>query len=126
MTLVIDASAAFKVLLGTRADTVLEEHSELVAPDLLVAELFNARWKNARAGLLAPSIDAIVEFLARVQIMPCFPYAPGAARMSETLDHPLYDCFYVTIAQQENIKFLTNDARLARKLRLNKLGSVLA
>ena len=46
--------------------------------------------------------------------------------MSETLDHPLYDCFYVTIAQQENIKFLTNDARLARKLRLNKLGSVLA
>jgi len=126
MTLVIDASAAFEVLLGTRADTVLEEHSELVAPDLLVAELFNARWKNARAGLLAPSIDAIVEFLARVQIMPCFPYAPGAARMSETLDHPLYDCFYVTIAQQENIKFLTNDARLARKLRLNKLGSVLA
>jgi predicted nucleic acid-binding protein len=126
MTLVIDASAAFEVLLRARADTVLEENSELVAPDLIVAELFNARWKNVRSGVLAPSDDSILEFLARIQIMPSLPYASGAARMSERLDHPIYDCFYVTVAQQENIRFLTSDARLVRKLRLNKLGSVLA
>lgn len=126
MTLVIDAGAAFEVLLRARADTVLEENSELVAPDLIVAEMINARWKNVRSGVLAPSVDSILEFLARVQIMPSLPYASGAARMSERLDHPIYDCFYVTVAQQENMKFLTADARLVRKLRLNKLGSVLA
>jgi len=126
LTLVIDASAAYGLLMADAWDSTLEHNSELIAPDLIVAELLNARWKAARSGRLAPASASILEFLARVRIMPSLPYASSAARLSERLGHPVYDCFYVAIAQQENVKLLTSDAHLGRKLRAHKLGSVLA
>jgi predicted nucleic acid-binding protein len=106
-------------------DATLEYNSELIAPDLIVAELLNARWKASRAGHRAPESTSILDFLARVRIMPSMPYARNAAQLSERLGHPVYDCFYVVIAQQENVKLLTSDAHLGRKLRAHKLGSVL-
>jgi predicted nucleic acid-binding protein len=125
VTLVVDASAAYGFLISDRWDAILEHGNELIAPDLIVAELLNARWKALRAGHLAPEPDAIFEFLARVRIMPSLPHAASAVRLSERLGHPIYDCFYVAIAQQANVKLLTSDAHLTRKLRSHKLGSVL-
>ncbi|HVA28523.1 MAG TPA: type II toxin-antitoxin system VapC family toxin [Candidatus Baltobacteraceae bacterium] len=126
MTLVIDASAAYGLLLGNQWDAVLENNSELVAPDLIVAELLNTRWKIARSGGLTPGLESILDFLGRVRIMPSLPYAAVAAELSERLKHPVYDCVYVALARQENVKLLTSDAHLARKLRSHKLSAVLA
>jgi predicted nucleic acid-binding protein len=126
LTLVIDASAAGQLLFTSRLDAALEGNSELIAPDLIVAELLNARWKIARAGGLAPTVSSIVDFLGRIRILPSLPYAPLAAELSERLNHPIYDCLYVAIARQESVKLLTHDAHLMRKLRSHKLGAVLA
>ena len=125
MTLVIDASAAGGLLFNTKLDAVFEGDGEFIAPDLIILELLNARWKIVRAGGLAPSVTSILDFLRRVRILPSLSYATTAAELSERLNHPIYDCLYVAIARQENLKLLTQDAHLARKLRAHKLGSVL-
>jgi predicted nucleic acid-binding protein len=126
MTLVIDASAAYGLFLGTQRDTFLESDGDLIAPDLIVAELLNARWKMARTGRAAPAVESMLDFLARIRIMPSLSYAATAAQLSIRMNHPIYDCLYVAIAQQESMKLLTSDAQLARKLRLHKLGAILA
>jgi predicted nucleic acid-binding protein len=126
LTLVIDASAAGRLLFDSALDSALEGNSDLIAPDLIIAELLNARWKIARTGGFTPNVSSIIDFLGRVRILPSLPYAASAADLSERLNHPIYDCLYVAIAQQENVKLLTHDAHLARKLRSHKLGAVLA
>lgn len=122
----IDASAAYEALLDDRSDRVLKATSALVAPDLIVGELLNARWKCARSHLPVPSVDTILGFLRRVRIVSCLAYATEAAELAERLDHPVYDCFYVAVARRERLKLLTSDAHLTRKMRTHKLGSLLA
>ena len=126
MTLVIDASAAYGLLVGDRLDDIVEGNSELLAPDLIVAELLNARWKIYRSGRHAPEVDSILALLEHVRIMPSLPFAHIAAQLSERLSHPIYDCLYVALARQENVKLLTSDAHLIRKLRSHKLSRLLA
>jgi predicted nucleic acid-binding protein len=126
LTLVVDASAAGALLFYGRWDDVLENNSDLVAPDLIVAELLNARWKITRSGGKTPGVDSILGFVKRVRILPSLPYAAVAAELSERLHHPIYDCLYVALARQESAKLLTSDTRLVRMLRAHKLGAVLA
>jgi predicted nucleic acid-binding protein len=125
MTLVIDASAAYRLLLRDPLDSTIEGNGELIAPDLIVPELLNACWASARKGAQTPLVESILTFLGQLRIVPCLPFAPLAARLSERLDHPIYDCLYVAVARQENVKLLTVDLHLTRKLRAHKLGSVL-
>lgn len=122
----IDASTAYQALVGGRSDNVLATTTGLVAPDIIVSELLNARWKNERARLPAPTLDTILAFLKRVRVMPSLPYATEAAELAERMDHPVYGCFYVALARRETLKLLTIDGRLTRKLRTHKLGSLLA
>jgi predicted nucleic acid-binding protein len=125
MSLVIDASAAYRLLLRDPLDSIIESNSELIAPDLIVPELLNARWVSARRGARTPEVDSILTFLDQVRIVPSLPFASLAARLSERLGHPIYDCLYVAVARQENIRLLTADLHLERKLRSHKLEAVL-
>lgn len=122
----IDASAAYESLIGEHSDSILGKTTALIAPDIIVGELLNARWKNVRSRLPAPSVDAILGFLKRVRIVPCLAYATEAAELAERLDHPVYDCLYIAVARREALKLLTIDAHLSRKMRMHKLGSLLA
>jgi predicted nucleic acid-binding protein len=36
--------------------------------------------------------------------------------LAQRLDHPVYDCFYVALAQRERARLLTFDERLVKKL----------
>jgi predicted nucleic acid-binding protein len=126
VTLVLDASAAFGFLVSNRWDAAIRNAHELVAPDLIVAEVLNARWKVARSGGVAPDVDPTLEFLTRLRITPSLPYAPAAVRLAERLGHPIYDCLYVALAQAEHAKLLTADIHLVRKLHEHKLTALLA
>lgn len=125
MTLVVDAAAAYGLLMSGGRDALLEENSELAAPDLIVSELLNACWKMTRVGKTAPTLESALAFLTRIRIAPSLPFATMAARLSNRMDHPVYDCLYVAMAQQENLKLLTLDSRLSRKMRSHKLGALL-
>ncbi len=124
MTLVIDASVALKWFLPDEPDSeialaIVREGDILIAPDLVVAEVCNAAWKSARLGLISPTqVHDIADELPRFfsALAPTAPLANRAAAIAGQLDHPVYGAFYVALAERENARLITADARLAGKL----------
>jgi predicted nucleic acid-binding protein len=75
---VLDASVAYRALDEDLLDPTMLEASEILAPDLLVSELLNARWQSVRTGAEAPTVDQI-----HSSSSPCFrpfPIAPKQPR----------------------------------------------
>jgi predicted nucleic acid-binding protein len=92
----------------------------LVAPDLVVAEVTNAAWKLARAGEISDEHGARIA----AAIPAAFSALVGAARLSarafalaHELDHPVYDCLYLALAEIEDVRMVTADRRLLARLR---------
>jgi predicted nucleic acid-binding protein len=59
-----------------------------------------------------------------VELASCFarlaglvPLAATAARTALEIDHPVYDCFYLALAELESTQLVTADARLVAKTR---------
>jgi predicted nucleic acid-binding protein len=42
---------------------------------------------------------------------------PAATRLAQDLDHPVYDCFYLALAVQQQYPLLTADRRFQAKVR---------
>jgi predicted nucleic acid-binding protein len=119
MTLVVDASVAFKWFAqedGTdRALVLLEREEPIVAPDLIVAEICNAAWKSLRRAELSPAqFDAIVSDVAQPfsRLVPVERLIRPAAALTRRLDHPIYDCLYLALADTEGLRVVTADQRL--------------
>ena len=119
MTLVVDASVAFKLFAqedGTdRALQLIERGEPIVAPDLILAEVCNAAWKSLRRGELAPlQFDTILNEVAQPfsRLVPLQQIIRPAAALTRDLDHPVYDCLYLALAQAEQLPVVTADQRL--------------
>jgi predicted nucleic acid-binding protein len=119
MTLVVDASVAFKWFAqenGTdRALVLLERGEPIVAPDLIIAEVCNAAWKSLRRGELTPAqFDAIVSDVTQPfsRLVPLEGLIRPAAALTRRLDHPIYDCLYLALADSEGVPVVTADQRL--------------
>ena len=119
MTLVVDASVAFKWFVqedGTdRALALLEREEPIVAPDVIVAEICNAAWKSLRRTELSPTqFDAIVNDVAQPfsRLVPLEGLIRPAAALTRRLDHPIYDCLYLALADSEGLPVVTADERL--------------
>jgi predicted nucleic acid-binding protein len=119
MTVVVDASIAFKWFAqenGTdRALVLLERGEPIVAPDLIVAEVCNAAWKSLRrAELTPPQFDAIVSAVTQPfsRLVPLEELIRPAAALTRRLDHPIYDCLYLALADSEGVPVVTADQRL--------------
>ncbi len=116
MNFVVDASAAFIALTDVRADTMLRDADRLFAPDLIVPELLNIRWKVGRGGSPTPPIATTMDFIGRVAILPSVEYAVDADDLARAIDHPVYDCLYAAVARRFDATLVTADARFARKI----------
>ncbi len=116
MNLVLDASAVYVILSGAGADDVLRAAEDVSAPDLLVPELLNARWKMLRAGRDAPTLELILAFLERIRLLPSVEYAAEADALARALDHAVYDCLYAAVAGRADATLVTADAQFAGKL----------
>jgi len=120
VTLVVDASIAVKWVLpesdSERAAALRETEPDLIAPVLLVAEVGNAVWKRARLGELTAqdAIDAVATAIGIIGALhPLEGLAARAMKIATMLDHPIYDCFYLALAERENIPLMTADRRLS-------------
>ena len=125
MTLIIDASVALKWFLGDEphaatARALLETGEPLLAPDLIVAEVCNAAWLGVRADrlsqtqaeLIARSLPSLFDTLVHGALL-----AERAVAIAGQLVHPVYDCFYLALAEARGFIFVTADNRLLRKVR---------
>jgi predicted nucleic acid-binding protein len=118
MTLVIDASVALKWMLqeeGTDRAIAIRSESELVAPALILAEVGNALWKTVRRGE-APlfeaqaALNALPRFFFR--LVESAELSARALDLAVAVDHPIYDCYYLALAERERAPLMTADNRL--------------
>ena len=117
MKWVIDASVAAKWLApeadSPLADSLLDD--ELVAPDLLYAEVANILWKKqARGEMEASTLAIAARWLLHLplQVHDGASLFAEALFLAQKLHHPAYDCFYLALALRVDAPLVTADRRL--------------
>ena len=122
--IVADASVALKWFvadepLAEEAAAIVRAGTPLIAPDLVVAEGANAAWRWARLGRISPENATRIavqlpSFFLR--LVPAAELAEEAMRLAHALDHPVYDCFYLALAERDGVPLVTADTRLIEKV----------
>lgn len=119
MTLVVDASVCCKWFIeetgSARATALLAGGETLFAPDLVIAETCNVAWLKLRAGQITREqatamAESVVGFFDG--LVPCASLRIRAFALAEMLSHPVYDCFYLALAELHDTHVVTDDARL--------------
>jgi len=119
MSLVVDASVAVKWVLpeadSERAVAVRTMDDDLIAPSLVCAEIGSAIWRAAlrldvSAGEARENLNIAMAHYRR--IIPLEELADLAIALAIRLRHPVYDCFYVALAERKRCALITADARL--------------
>ena len=130
MKLVVDASVAIKWMINEPdsdlADQLLDGGHDFLAPELIVAEVISAAWKKRRIGSIGDAqYDDIVLRIADgpIACRPMRPLAATAAALARELDHPVYDCFYLALAEAEDVPLVTADRRLVAALATTPLAA---
>jgi predicted nucleic acid-binding protein len=122
--LIVDASVAIKWLIeepdSSAADQLLDAAHDFLAPELIIAEVISAAWKQRRLGSIDDAqFDDIVIRIADgpIDYRPLRPLASRAAALARDLDHPIYDCLYLALAEVEDTTMVTADRRLIAAVR---------
>ncbi len=130
MTVVVDASIAAKWFLqehGSAEAEALQRRDNPIAPDLVVPEVLNAIWKNVRMNRIVPAqMGLVAAAISRhfSAIIPSHFLAVRAGEIAIGLDHPIYDCLYIALAERENCVLITADERLQRRTRRTKFAKI--
>ena len=129
MTVVVDASVALKwfvkELRSDLAIDLLNSAESLVAPDLVVAEVCNAAWKSLRRREIDPAqLDRIASDVVEAfqRLVPLDRLIERAVSLARELDHPVYDCLYLALAEAEGALLITADRRLVAVVRATALA----
>lgn len=120
--LIVDASVAlkwFKREIDSEAALALITVEPLAALELVLAEVANACWKATRLGVLdLTQSENVIESLPRyfVTLYSISALAAPAFRTARDLDHPVYDCLYLALAEREGAPLVTADHRLRGRI----------
>lgn len=124
MIVVVDASVASKWYLDEphcdAARSLVASGTDLIAPDLILAEFTNVAWKRlSRREITEQQATAMVAHLPYVllRIVPCLELRQPALSIAVALDHPVYDCFYIALAAERGMNLVTADMRLINRVR---------
>jgi len=123
MLVVVDASVAVKWFVeepGTaEALSLLGKDGALIAPDLVIAEVVDVIWKHLiRGDLEHRQVAHVPDALPRMftNLWPVVWLARRAFEFAAELRHPVYDCFYLALAESEEATLVTADRRLVGRL----------
>jgi len=99
------------------AAAALAKADEVVAPDLLPAELVNVVWQWVRARRL--SLERGLQILDEgerlmTRLVPARMVWDRALRLSVSANHPAYDTLFVALAIQTGTRLVTYDRRLQK------------
>ena len=121
--LVVDASVACKWYLlevdSAAACGLLESDHRLIAPELIVAEVCNAVWRRLNSGRIGAEQarqTALEVIRAFDQLLPIGVFAARVLTIAEILRHPVYDCFYLALAEEVAAPLVTADRRLVQRV----------
>ena len=119
MTVVVDASVAVKWVLpetgSDRAAAIRTADDDLMAPSLVHAEIGSAIWRAVLRGDV-PAAEARRDLKVAVghyrRIISLAELVDRALELATRLRHPIYDCFYLALAERERCALITADRRL--------------
>jgi predicted nucleic acid-binding protein len=120
--LVVDASVALKWFLDEPDSTAAASvgaRTDLVAPELILAEVTNGLWRAVRQGRLRNEDGrqaAMRLAVAFARLVPTGTLVGSAFDIAHALDHPAYDCFYLALAERERAQVVTADRRLHERV----------
>jgi predicted nucleic acid-binding protein len=126
--LVIDASVAVKWVLpevgAARAAALRGAPDELIAPTLIAAEIGSTIRKRVAAKQLTvaealSAAEIATGLLNRLVLIP--ELAGRALELAIELRHPIYDCFYLALAEREDAALVTADEELIAKAKRAKI-----
>ena len=125
MSLVVDASIALKWFLldeplASQAIAAFENGGNLIASDFLIAKMCNGAWRSTGLGRISRAqVDEIATGLRRFfdKLVSAARLPRRASAIAGQLDHPVYDCSYLALAEAEQANLVTADLRLADKVR---------
>ncbi|NBB82484.1 MAG: PIN domain-containing protein [Alphaproteobacteria bacterium] len=121
--IVVDASVAAKWFFHEKdsdlAIEILGQRSPMIAPDLILVEAGNIAWRHFRTGK-APK-DMMVRLPSELtsyfdQIVPSQRCFPTAMEVATVLDHPVYDCVYLALAEKAETMLITADRRFHKRV----------
>ncbi len=117
MSLIVDSSVAVKWVAnepGSDRARALYLSDECWAPSLIIAEVGNALWKKQRMKIVGieQATAALRALPDRIRLFDIADLALRAFAIATDLDHPIYDCFYLALAERERCAMVTADQRL--------------
>ena len=92
---------------------------DLAAPELLLVEVANVFRKKLAGGLIsaAQGVDGLEYVLQRVDVRPMSnALLVRSFELALLLNHPVYDCVYLALAEANDAKFATHDLELRRRV----------
>jgi predicted nucleic acid-binding protein len=112
----IDSSVAVKWFVAEEQQSAAEAliGTALIAPDLLMIEVSNAMWKKWRKQEIDVAQAAAAQSIVTsfVELVPSRPFAESALAIAIELEHPVYDCVYLAMAEATAHPVITADKRL--------------
>jgi predicted nucleic acid-binding protein len=123
MRLVCDANVLFKLLVpeeDSENATSAARAYEFVVPELAFAEVGNALWSRVQRGEFSIETgQALTDRLqaASIETRPVRPLISRALWLASTINHPIYDCIYLALAESLEAPFLTADQRFLNAFR---------
>jgi predicted nucleic acid-binding protein len=129
---VVDASVAAKWLLPAAGEDLLDQANrlaalhvrrelQLLAPDLIEAEIGNVLWKAVRRNRISrtEAENSLRNFAAlAIQVIPTSDLLDQALQIAVDCDRSFYDSLYIALALSTKTELITADERL-----VNALGS---
>jgi predicted nucleic acid-binding protein len=120
---VCDASLLFKLVVS-EADTdraqALVGSVRVIVPEFAFLEIGNALWSRVRRGELdiAQAKRLVYALLnLRFETLHIEPFLDRALEIASAIDHPIYDCLYIAMAEHLAVPLVTADKRLASAIR---------
>lgn len=125
--LVVDSSVAIKWLVpepySEQARLILNDYQkgelDLLAPDLIYAEVGNIVWKKqAFQGLAVTDAQLVIDTFRTLtfSITPTAVLLADAYSLAVRHQRTVYDMLYVALGQQENCRFVTADEKLVNAI----------
>jgi len=128
--IVVDASVAVKLLVqepgSSEALRVIEQDEPLGAPDWVFVEVASALWEKVKNSQLLEihaerNLKALDKFFDSVE--PSTDLVADALQLGFRLQHPVYDCIYLSMAVRHETHVVTADRRFSVAAERARLGA---
>jgi len=130
VSIVVDASvvaaAFFPEPHRAAAAALLADGEELVAPDLLLAEVANVIWKrHGRGEIEAAEANDLLADVLRLPIsyIPAAELIESALELAVAVRRTVYDSLYLALAIRQGAVMVTGDERLVNALASTPLAA---